>query len=180
MWYQQKVKYVDSKSSVYLRGTWLKTKQKYQTVILAYLWYVSTRIIAHWWLVKGEVYLSYKTGKVQILFVCMGQQRKLVKVIWALACGWSAIHCCNSYNILAIVAVRKPKTCHTNFLVRTDVQLTRRTCYMKLAGMDLLEGGGGYFFVIKQKNVRDKRRLCNLSNNMMISELWTTITIQIQ
>jgi hypothetical protein len=50
---------------------------------------------------------------------------------------------------------------------------------MKLAGMDLLEGGG-YFFVIKQKNVRDKRRYSNLSNNMMISEVWTTITIQIQ
>jgi hypothetical protein len=37
-------KYADSKSSAYLRGTWLKTK-KYQTVILAYLRYVSTRII---------------------------------------------------------------------------------------------------------------------------------------
>jgi hypothetical protein len=40
-----KSKYADSKSSTYLRGTWLKTK-KYQTVILAYLRYVSTRIIA--------------------------------------------------------------------------------------------------------------------------------------
>jgi hypothetical protein len=40
-----KNKYADSKSSAYLRGTWLKTK-KYQTVILAYLRYVSTRIIA--------------------------------------------------------------------------------------------------------------------------------------
>ena len=39
-----KNKYADSKSSAYLRGTWLKTK-KYQTVILAYLRYVSTRII---------------------------------------------------------------------------------------------------------------------------------------
>jgi hypothetical protein len=38
-----KSKYADSKSSAYLRGTWLKTK-KYQTVILAYLRYVSTRI----------------------------------------------------------------------------------------------------------------------------------------
>jgi hypothetical protein len=42
-----KNKYADSKSSAYLRGTWLKTK-KYQTVILAYLRYVSTRIIAPW------------------------------------------------------------------------------------------------------------------------------------
>jgi hypothetical protein len=40
-----KNKYADSKSSAYLRGTWLKTK-KYQTVILAYLRYISTRIIA--------------------------------------------------------------------------------------------------------------------------------------
>jgi hypothetical protein len=39
MWYQQKVKYADSKSSAYLRGTWLKTK-KYQTVVLAFLRYV--------------------------------------------------------------------------------------------------------------------------------------------
>ena len=38
-----KNKYADSKSSAYLRGTWLKTK-KYQAVILAYLRYVSTRI----------------------------------------------------------------------------------------------------------------------------------------
>jgi hypothetical protein len=45
MWYQQKVKYADNKSSAYLRGTWLKTKN-YQTVILAYLQYVSMRIIA--------------------------------------------------------------------------------------------------------------------------------------
>jgi hypothetical protein len=42
-----KNKYADSKSSAYLRCTWLKTK-KYQTVILAYLRYVSTRIIAPW------------------------------------------------------------------------------------------------------------------------------------
>jgi hypothetical protein len=42
-----KSKYADSKSSAYLRGTRLKTK-KYQTVILAYLRYVSTRIIAPW------------------------------------------------------------------------------------------------------------------------------------
>jgi hypothetical protein len=35
---QAKNKYADSKSSAYLRGTWLKTK-KYQTVILAYLRY---------------------------------------------------------------------------------------------------------------------------------------------
>jgi hypothetical protein len=39
--------YADSKSSAYPRGTWLKTK-KYQTVILACLRYVSTRIIAPW------------------------------------------------------------------------------------------------------------------------------------
>jgi hypothetical protein len=31
-----KSKYADSKSSAYLRGTWLKTK-KYQSVILAYM-----------------------------------------------------------------------------------------------------------------------------------------------
>jgi hypothetical protein len=42
-----KNKYADSKSSAYLRGTWLKTK-KYQTVILAYLRYVSTRITPPW------------------------------------------------------------------------------------------------------------------------------------
>ena len=42
-----KNKYAASKSSAYLRGMWLKTK-KYQTVILAYLRYVSTRIIAPW------------------------------------------------------------------------------------------------------------------------------------
>jgi hypothetical protein len=36
-----KSKYADSKSTAYLRGTWLKTR-KYQTVILAYLRYVST------------------------------------------------------------------------------------------------------------------------------------------
>ena len=40
-----KNKYADSKSSAYLRGTWLKTK-KYQTVILAYIRDASTRIIA--------------------------------------------------------------------------------------------------------------------------------------
>jgi hypothetical protein len=40
-----KNKYADSKSTSYLRGTWLKTK-KYQTVILAYLRYVNTRFIA--------------------------------------------------------------------------------------------------------------------------------------
>ena len=41
VWHQQKVKpYADSKSTAYLSGTWLKTK-KYQTVILAYLGYVS-------------------------------------------------------------------------------------------------------------------------------------------
>ena len=40
-----KSKYPDSKSCAYLLGTWLKTN-KYQTVILAYLRYVSTRIIA--------------------------------------------------------------------------------------------------------------------------------------
>jgi hypothetical protein len=35
------------------------------------------------------------------------------------------------------------------------------------------------FFMIKQTIIRDKMRYSNLSNNMMISELWTTITIQI-
>ena len=44
IWYQN-IKYADSKSTAYLCGTWLKTKT-YQTVIFAYLWYVSTRIIA--------------------------------------------------------------------------------------------------------------------------------------
>jgi hypothetical protein len=44
--------------------------------------------------------------------------------------------------------------------------------------MDLL--GGGLFFMIKQKIIRGKMRYSNLSNNMMISELRTTITIQIQ
>ena len=37
--------------------------------------------------------------------------------------------------------------------------------------------GGVLFFMIKQK---DKMRYSNLSNNMMTSELRTTITIQIQ
>jgi hypothetical protein len=32
-------------------------------------------------------------------------------------------------------------------------------------------GGGVLFFMIKQKNIRDKMRYSNLSNNMMISEL---------
>jgi hypothetical protein len=36
------------------------------------------------------------------------------------------------------------------------------------------------FFMIKQKIIRGKMRYSNLSNNMMINELWTTITIQIQ
>ena len=31
--------------------------------------------------------------------------------------------------------------------------------------------GGGLFFMIKQKIIRDKIRYSNLSNNMMISEL---------
>ena len=39
---------------------------------------------------------------------------------------------------------------------------------------------GVLFFMIKQKIIRDKMRYSNLSNNMMISELRTTITIQIQ
>ena len=38
-------------------------------------------------------------------------------------------------------------------------------------------GGGGYFHD-KAKNIRDK--MSNLSNNMMISKLLTTITIEIQ
>jgi hypothetical protein len=56
--------------------------------------------------------------------------------------------------------------------------------------MDLLEvwtlhlalargyAGGGAIFMMKQRNIRDK--MSNLSNNMMISELLTTITIEIQ
>jgi hypothetical protein len=39
---------------------------------------------------------------------------------------------------------------------------------------------GGVIFHDKAKNIRDKIRYSNLSNNMMISELCTTITIQIQ
>jgi hypothetical protein len=39
---------------------------------------------------------------------------------------------------------------------------------------------GGTIFYDKAKNIRGKMRYSNLSNNMMISELWTTITIQIQ
>ena len=31
--------------------------------------------------------------------------------------------------------------------------------------------GGVLFFMIKQKNIRDKMRYSNLSNNMMISKL---------
>ena len=38
-------------------------------------------------------------------------------------------------------------------------------------------GAGGYFHD-KAKNIRDK--MSNLSNNMMISKLLTTITIEIQ
>jgi hypothetical protein len=41
-------------------------------------------------------------------------------------------------------------------------------------------GCKGCFFHDKAKNNRDKMRYSNLSNNMMISKLWTTITIQIQ
>jgi hypothetical protein len=37
---------------------------------------------------------------------------------------------------------------------------------------------GGPIFMIKQKHIRDK--ISNLSNNMMISELLTTVTIEIQ
>jgi hypothetical protein len=40
--------------------------------------------------------------------------------------------------------------------------------------------GGVLFFMIKQKIIRDKMRYSNLSNNMMTSELWTTIPIPIQ
>jgi hypothetical protein len=142
------------------------------------------------------------------VFVCIGQQRKFGTIIWALACGWSAIYCsCNYYGvatntilakiivnttcveqnyrcistelipphillkckcekqhwiggqggrqiswknvsmlifvleklgvhiifarIVAIVAVRKPKICHGNFVLRTHVQLTKKTCHMK-------------------------------------------------
>ena len=43
IWWQ-KVKYADSKSAAYLCGTWLKTKT-YQTVILAYLWYVNNHTL---------------------------------------------------------------------------------------------------------------------------------------
>ena len=32
-------------------------------------------------------------------------------------------------------------------------------------------GGGVLFFMIKQKNIRDKMRYSNLSNNMIISKL---------
>jgi hypothetical protein len=34
-----------------------------------------------------------------------------------------------------------------------------------------VQGWGVLFFMIKQKNIRDKMRYSNLSNNMMISEL---------
>jgi hypothetical protein len=56
-----KNKYADSKSSAYLRGTWLKTK-KYQTVILAYLRYVSTRIIAPCWQTPVVITLDHCTA----------------------------------------------------------------------------------------------------------------------
>jgi hypothetical protein len=39
---------------------------------------------------------------------------------------------------------------------------------------------GGVIFHDKSKNIRDKMRYSNLSNNMMISKLRTTVTIQIQ
>ena len=61
------------------------------------------------------------------------------------------------------------------------------------SGMDLLgaytplvlargvQGEGGVaIFHDKAKNIRDKMGYSNLSNNMIISELRTTITIQIQ
>ena len=61
--------------------------------------------------------------------------------------------------------------------------------------MGLLGGGGGggsapplalarggargvLFFMIKQQIIRGKMRYSNLSNNMTISKLWATITIQ--
>jgi hypothetical protein len=38
-------------------------------------------------------------------------------------------------------------------------------------------GQGGAIFMVKQKIIRDKMGFSNLSNNMIISEQWTTITI---
>jgi hypothetical protein len=76
-------------------------------------------------------------------------------------------------------------------------EIVLHASYMQ-PGMDLLGGGGAggcappslalvrggaggvLFFMIKQNIIWDKMRYSNLSNNMMISELWTTITIQIQ
>ena len=41
-------------------------------------------------------------------------------------------------------------------------------------------GGGLFFMIFKAKNIRDKIRYSNLSNKMMISELWTTIILIIK
>jgi hypothetical protein len=61
--------------------------------------------------------------------------------------------------------------------------------YQSNAGMDSLRGAGGdtplalarggsgggvLFFMIKQKNIRDKMRYSNLSNNMIISRFMNT------
>ena len=89
-----KSKYADRKSSAYLRGTWLKTK-KYQTVILAYLRYVSTRFIAPW-----------------ILYI-LNQFRFIFSSIFILAPGQSLIHTICPKYLLEPRISRVSSTCHT-------------------------------------------------------------------
>jgi hypothetical protein len=71
--------YADSESSAYLHGTWSKTK-KYRTVILAYLRYVSTRIIAPW--------LKTVWTKISLLIVFVYERitlwKELDKLYWRL------------------------------------------------------------------------------------------------
>jgi hypothetical protein len=64
-----KSKYADSKSSAYLRGTWLKTK-KYQTVILAYL------------PAAVRKYANYCTLQHTILNIAFPQSWVIYNILW--------------------------------------------------------------------------------------------------
>jgi hypothetical protein len=65
-----------------------------------------------------------------MLVYIMGQRRKLVEVIWALACRVDQ-RSIVVMGKLAIVAVRKPKTCYRKFVAHTHVHLANKTCYVK-------------------------------------------------
>ena len=93
----------------------------------------------------------------------------------------------SSFNIIAAMP---SDVASTTYLVLNYT--LKWTLWLSNTGMDLLggcRGGGGLctpspgqrgcrgvlFFMIKQKIIRGKMRYSNLSNNIMISELWTTI-----